>query len=317
MEIRGEIHYYLSEQGRRDSLLKGGDGHFKQTMAGSINETDIEMFSVDASGLVFFDATTIPTTCWWWVCEPPTTKGRVVAHDNGEAQLHWDIVPSWEDLLSIAREVKDQNDEMQAKREQITEAFTNDPKARAIKIEQHHVIVDGEKFDVKHPLYVVAHNRWNQDQAELKQRNRATLADWIKQHGSTNQQQRLAAHLLPWNEAYQTATEYLYSPLQPFPLYERFSREEVCECQRDEYISKTCDIKFQSVDATELTADEWDQLSQIQAVVPDATFQLREHRAACFNVVGQKVRRGVIVKFTLGELGFKREFALGGTHDGR
>ena len=38
-------------------------------------------------------------------------------------------------------------------------------------------------------------------------------------------------------------------------------------------------MKFQSVDASELTADEWEKFAEIQAAVPGATLQLREHRA--------------------------------------
>jgi hypothetical protein len=320
MEIRGQIDYYLSEQGRRDSLLKGGNGHFEQTMFGSINEKDIELFSVDASGLVSFDATT--TALFWWKASVPASKGHVVTQENGGVpQIHWDIVPSWEDLLAIARQVKAQNDEMEAedeavrtKHEQIGEAFINNPEARATKVEQHHVIVDGKRFGEMHPVWFEARKRWKRDQEELKQRNRATLAEWIQQFGDENQQQRLAAQLLPWQEAYDSAEEWFYAHLLPFQQYQRFTSDEVCECARNG--GTFCEIKFQSIDATELTADEWERFSEIQAAAPDATFQFREHRARCATAAAPIVRRGVIVKFTMGELGFKREFALGGTHDG-
>jgi hypothetical protein len=60
----------------------------------------------------------------------------------------------------------------------------------------------------------------------------------------------------------------------------------------------------------ELAADEWPQYSAIRAAVPDATFQLREHRAKCSSATEPTIRRGVIVKRTLDRLTFKREFAL-------
>ena len=48
----------------------------------------------------------------------------------------------------------------------------------------------------------------------------------------------------------------------------------------------------------------------VLTAAPDATLQLREHRAKCASAVEPMIRRGVIVKFTVDRLTFKREFAL-------
>ena len=61
----------------------------------------------------------------------------------------------------------------------------------------------------------------------------------------------------------------------------------------------------------DLTAEEWDQFAKIKNRVCDAQFQLREHWAECESDF-PKMRRGVIVKFVVGHLAFKREFALTG-----
>src|SRR5688572_28523377 len=77
----------------------------------------------------------------------------------------------------------------------------------------------------------------------------------------------------------------LYAPLATFPQYTRFENGKVCQCfdyGSDEY-GRPCKVKFQSVDALELTAEEWDHYSKIREAVPHATFQLREHRAQCLS----------------------------------
>jgi hypothetical protein len=91
--------------------------------------------------------------------------------------------------------------------------------------------------------------------------------------------------------------------------HSRYLPGAVCECVMFG-AEQPCKVKFQSVDATELTAGEWEQFSRLQAAVPGATFQLREHRAQCETAVEPKIRRGAIVKFAMGQLTFKREFAL-------
>ncbi len=70
-----------------------------------------------------------------------------------------------------------------------------------------------------------------------------------------------------------------------------------------------CKVKFKSVDATELSAREWEQFSKLKAFAPTAQFVLREHHAQCER--GEPLmKRGVIVKFQVENLTFKREFAL-------
>jgi hypothetical protein len=315
MPIQARITYYLSEMGRRDSLRQGGSGFRVQEEIDFINEPDLEAFHVDEDGQVSFDLTTMHG------CDPdfnpqirpPASKGRYV---SASGAIEWDIVPSWDDLLAVVRGFKNESDDMEASHleeravaHRIAQEFLDDPAARASFVGTDHAVIAGKRFNARdHPVFYDARKRWDHDQSELKKANRATLAEWVGRHGTENQRQRLNAGVLPWQEAYDTVAEYLYRPLADFLIYRRFEPEQVCLCIRAG--SDLCNVKFQSVDATELTADEWDQLSNIQAAIPGATFQLREHRAQCVAAASPQVRRGVIVKFLLGQLGFKREFAL-------
>jgi len=117
----------------------------------------------------------------------------------------------------------------------------------------------------------------------------------------------------PWRQGDRwSVREHLFAPLEQFSLYVRFEVSDVCVCEHAG--NGPCGLKFQSVDATQLTAEEWDQLSAIRAAVPDAQFQIREHRAKCKSRSETEVKRGVIVKRQVDQLTFRREYALGGVH---
>jgi hypothetical protein len=317
MPLQARIKYLLSEQGRRDSLKKGGNAQRIQEVTGTVANADLECFSVDLEGNVSFDLAGEFDFMEQPSRDFPSNKGRWVRKGEGYIveEVQWDVVPSWEDLVAIARQFKRDHDQSAAyqaeqlkETEAIGNAFLKDPNARATTVAKDHVVIDGRRFEGFTPVVNTARKRWQRDQDELKKANRATLAEWVGQHGTENQRQRLAAGLLPWQEAYEAAENYLFAPAAAFQLYQRFEIEDICLCVRmgDDF----CDPKFQSVDATELTADEWEQFARIKSALPGAQFQLREHRAQCKSAENPEMRRGVIVKFTMGQLTFKREFAL-------
>ena len=325
MSIAARIKYHLSERGRRDALRQNqSSAHRIQEMDGAIEPGQVDAFSVDEDGRVFFDATVGPffaTNEKWhgFVVNRKVVKART------QYDVEWDIAPSWDDLLEFVESVrqweKKANEEQAEEAEteerrarEIAEAFLNDPTARASKVAEDYVEIGGETF-WGDDICAEAKERWARDQDEIRRKNRATLATWINGKGTVNQRERLKAGVLPWKEAHACLEEHLYSALDGFPLYRRFEIEEVCVCELCG--NERCKLQFQSVDASELTADEWGRLAQIRAAAPDATFQLREHRAKCASSAEPVIRRGVIVKFIVDNLTFKREFALteGGAHD--
>jgi hypothetical protein len=312
------IRYFLSEQGRRESLRQGGDGRRIQEVTGVGVDADLDAFTVNDDGEVSFDLTDLHG------CDPdfnprilpPASKGRF---QKGE--ILWDVVPGWDDLLVVVRGFKAELDEIDAyyrehqnQLEAIAREFLNDPTARPEQLNRESVKIKGESFYGDHPVVAEAKQRAANDLEELKKTNRAMLREWIIRNGTDNQRERLAAELLPWKEAFETAEEHYFKPLEGFPLYRRFEPAEVlCVCEQQGGFR--CEPKFQSFDATELTADEWEQFARIKSAVPGGTFQFREHRAKCATAPEPEIRRGVIVKFTLGQLIFKREFAVTTTSD--
>lgn len=318
MNTMASISYFLSERGRRESLRKGGDGKRQQTASDLPDPADLEFFAVDQDGHVSFDATTAAEQ---FEEDDKRRCSLVTTRSGSRIEVEWHLIPTWDDLLRFARwthKLREQQDAdmfldwelTQAEQARIAHEFLADPSARADKLSEDYVTIGGFDFWSSTDAVVVeARARALRDQEELKKANRATLAEWTARHGTENQRERLIAGLLPWKEVSDAAEEHLYAPLASFQLYKRFEIDEVCECLMGG-AEQPCKVKFQSVDAVELTAQEWEQFSKIRKVASQATFQLREHRAQCQIGFGPKIRRGVIVKMPLGQLIFKREFAL-------
>jgi len=321
-ENQARIFYLLSDAGRKRLLLRGGDGKREQIAYGTPTDSDIDLFTIDSDNRVSLDLTKSKFTPLVVSTAYHQEFGEFVPYDEVET-LVWDIVPTWDDLIEFAHGVaaraakdEEEHDQMalqqEAERRAVAEAFLADPEARAGQIQEKCVIVDGLSFwrsDFS-PVFDEAVARHERDVEERRNVNRRTLANFVENHGSDNQRQRLAAGLLPWQEANDSLEAHLYSPLKDFPEYQRFQDEEVCKCIETNFLDRVCKPTYKSADATELSATEWERFTAIKKCVPLATFQLREHSAACMAFVPTVVRRGVIVKFAVDSLKFKREFAL-------
>lgn len=322
-ENQARIFYLLSDQGRKRLLLRGGDGKREQVAWGTPpTDADIDLFKIDSENYVSLDLTTTPFSAMV-LSTSYHRKYEELTPGNSRATLLWDIVPTWEDLIAFAREAEahwakeaDEHDNMAlqelAEQQDVEARFFADPNARAEKIQEDCVTVGGVDFwgSETTPIIKEALARSARDLEERRKANRRTLANFIENHGSDNQRQRLAAGLLPWQEANDALEAHLYSPLKDFPVYQRFTVEEVCKCVETGFMEEACKPTFKATDATELSAKEWETFAAVKKCVPLATFQLREHRAACAAFVPAEVRRGVIVKFDVDNLKFKREFGL-------
>jgi hypothetical protein len=309
VRARATISYLLSEQGRRDSLRRGGNGKRSQTVAGLVPPQDLDVFPVSDDGQVFLDASRAREE----YSSPKCSSSSLGQKRTGWCTVEWNVVPEWSDLLAFARWAdaaeKKYWHHFWCVEEEISIAFLADPAARADLIEQDRVIIKGVSFPWDDPVSVEAHQRVARDRAKLEQ----DIRSWITDNGTDNQRQRMIAGLLPLKEAQTTIEESLFAPLRDFQLYQRFDPLTVCVCQFDALAfdaPATCKVQFQSVDACGLNADEWESYSAIMKAVHSAQFQLREHRAKCASRTEVLIKRGVIVKLSVGSVVFKREYAL-------
>jgi hypothetical protein len=312
--IRVNVRYFLGEKGRRESLRNGGDGKLRQEVWFNVPDDDLDAFPVDEDGAVALDLTSEYDDVFGPPFELPAGRAhwRKPKDDAIDVFLHWDVVPTWNDIVDVARAIKKADEglnELVAKNErdraEAIKNFLADQSARATAIERDYVVIGGYRFKNTEGVAMQARKRAADDHEEAKKANRATLGEWIQTYGTDNQRQRLAAGLLPWKEAFDEAEESFFMGLADLPLYERFDSSAVCRC-----FDEPCEPKFSSFDAVELTAQEWDQFEKVKAAARDAQFQLREHRAQCESEDEPTVRRGVIVKYTYGTITFKRQYAL-------
>jgi len=172
----------------------------------------------------------------------------------------------------------------------------------------------------------------------LKQRNRHMISEWIAKHGDTNQKERLAVGLLPWDEAYEAIDVHYFKQLSnliggmcdenTLPTYRRFVIEDICECES--LLGRLCKPQFLTAAVTELSAQEWNNLSHIKAALAALystatwtteihTVTLLEHRAKCLSVKVPLICRTALVTLwpdplnthdVSDGLSFHREFAL-------
>jgi hypothetical protein len=103
MSAQARISYYLSEQGRLASLRQGGHCRRLQETIGVVDESDLAAFSINDEGLVSFDAT---VAFYPREVTVPAGTGRMVKTSTGGEEMEWDVMPTWEDLVAIARQVK-------------------------------------------------------------------------------------------------------------------------------------------------------------------------------------------------------------------
>src|SRR5262245_12513388 len=92
--VPARITYFFSEQGRRESLRRGGDGRARQEVTVSIPAEDLEFFTVSLDGTVTLDLTESYHVWGDNEYKAPANKAHwtVVGDEDGEV-LEWDVVP--------------------------------------------------------------------------------------------------------------------------------------------------------------------------------------------------------------------------------
>ena len=223
--------YHLSEEGRKASLLDGGDGRAVQEVKMSVPTNRFHLVSVDADGAArlklqpryFLDAE------------------QNVRRSDGPPV--YDVPPSPEDLLrdaarnhQLERAYNVEQAEKKSKRrdeafevhQRLAEAFLADPTMRALEhpkpTQRQCYLQRGRRqilFDARmgHGLArqvpPEAYRRFMADLNERRQRNmarraeqlalhdakRRAIADWVERRGTPDQKARHAAGVLPLEEA--------------------------------------------------------------------------------------------------------------------
>ncbi len=304
--------YLLSEDGRKVSLLVGGDGHAVQQITLQVTANRLHLVSVDkqgvarlklrprferdeARGLVRIDAAPLYDA-------PPTIDELYrAAAKNHELETAY--------YAERAAERSKRGDDDRARREAVAEAFLADKSQRAVahpppSSKRCYVITDRGRllFDITADQGIAkdvppeAHRRFRADlraKAERDRQNRTEqlalheekkrfIADWVAANGTDEQKTRQAAGVLPMVEALEGITDQAFAVNGRLPLYTRDGADRLQRFLRestgtDDIVVTPSDVAVRSVHAVKATATQWAVVRSLQNLVPDATVVLREH----------------------------------------
>ena len=340
--------YMLSEAGRKASLLAGGNGHAKQEVTAEVPTHRLHLVSVDARGVArlklrpYYQAAeenriirvdTLPV-----YDGPPSVEELFLA----AAKNH-----ELERAYEVQRATSPRNQRRSAalqRRLQVAEAFLADPAARALThpppaptwcylmTPQGRLLFDARR-DIAPASQVPAeaHRRFQADERDRRRRNlevraqqkalheekKRFVAEWIAEHGTSDQKARQAAGVLPFAEAIDAIADDVFAPAREFAIYDRGGATTLQAHLRrfPQYagvIVVPSDVLTIDTESESATAAQWARALAVRSALPNAAVTQRLHRlswkrdprAPALNLCG------VIAVCHVGPLVLRREFAV-------
>jgi hypothetical protein len=303
--------YLLSEQGRKASLLAGGNGHAVQEIALQVPANRLHLVSVDRHGVARLKL------------RPrfETNDDRIVRID---AAPLYDAPPTIDELYRAAAKNHEfenafytertaqrskRTDAEREVRESVAQAFIADKGQRAVShpppTPKHCSILTERgrmQFNIEtdqglaKDVPAEAHRRFRADLRERNEQNRRHraaqlvlheekkqfIAEWIATNGTHEQQIRQAAGMLPMDEAINGITGQVFACNDRLPRYAHDGAQRLqrwlqqCGASDDSLVTPS-DVVVRSVNAVKATADQWAAIQELRNTVPDAKVVLREH----------------------------------------
>ncbi len=315
------IHYLLDEDGRKDSLVKGGNGQEHQVLRGEVELTEerLAYLNVREDGQLVVGG--------GWALSSALREVLGVTYSAYQSCYYSTPEELLAGLGAQAAQKKTEEEveaaERKARREhEAAENMVRQAKMRA-KIEAEGPAAGIDIFE--NVRYSVPEDLVEAVKAEISTRSeRRRLADeaareaklqaeqsrkehlWahIREHGTDEQRERLDVGMLPHDEAVESLRERLFAPVDARPLYRRIEDKDVCDEGQK--------VTYKTIELDEATADQWTALKAIKAQVPEGSeLTIREHRAFCECEGHSKVvRYGILVKITDGPITLSREYAV-------
>ena len=337
--------YRLSEEGRKASLLAGGDGCAVQEIKVQVPTNRFHLVNVDAHGRAL-----LKLRPQYYL----NSKQDVVRDDTPPK---YDAPPSVEDLLKEAarnhqleRAYQAQRVEGQKKRQDSefeahqhrAEAFLADPSLRALEHPKptptrcyvaygHRTMMFDAKKDrgIARQVPPEAHRRFSADLRARTERNhevrrrqlalgdekKQLMATWVASRGTAVHQDRYAAGMLSVEEAFEAMTDDAFAVVGDRPRYVRDGvvRLQAYLRQFSRYANAVvtqADLIVTSAHAEHATEAQWALVRDLQSVLPNATVTLRVHRLAWKRDPNAPVLAvlGVLVTQPAGSFTLRREY---------
>lgn len=307
--------FHLSEEGRKTSLLDGGDGRAVQELTVQVPANRIHLVEVDGEGRArlklqprfYLDG-----------------EQNVVRSDSPPV---YDAPPTVDELLreaarnhqlerayqaERAERHRKRQDAVFESREQLAERFLADPSARAhahpkptprrcYLTHRHRTIAFDAKTDrgMSRQVPPEAYRRFMEDLRARKARNQEVranqlavhderermIAEWAATHGTADQRDRHAAGLLPLKEALDGLASVAFAAAGDRPLYVRDGLERLQAFLRQfpqyaRVVITPGELRVTSANAEHANAKQWALKESLEQVLPDASLALRLHRLA-------------------------------------
>jgi hypothetical protein len=346
-ELKVRVTYLLSEEGRKASLVAGGNGQAVQHLTIAVPTSRLHLVSVDRDG-----AARLKLRPRYELDD----ARRIVRVDSAP---RFDAPPALDDLLRLAAKNHELEQGFYAERtvtkatraeterqfrEQIAQAFLADkeqkalphptpsPKRCVLKTrERGRLTFDVEKDNgAAREVPAEAHRRFRADlrgarerglQAETAARaihneKKLFVAEWIAKHGTLEQRTRHAAGVLPIAEAVEAIADHAFAPVGHVPFYERDRAAQLQTYLRGlpayaEVAVARADVAVFGTIAVRATAAQWELLRRIQDVLPEAHVCLLEHRLRWLKDTDAPVLRlyRVLVTLAIGPFTLRREYS--------
>lgn len=337
--------YRLSEQGRKASLLAGGDGRALQEITVAVPTSRMHLAHVDDEGRA-------------------RLKLQPRYFLNGEQQVvsnqdppMFDVIPSIDDLLKEAgrnhqleRAYAMERAETKRKRldgrfdshQEIAGEFLADPARRAHEhprptprqcylTARNRIVFYDARTDHGQARQVPpeAYRRYCADVKERSERNREmfrcemavheqrerAIADWVQTSGTPDQQERHAAGMLPLREVLEAMGDETFAAAMDRPRYvydgvDRLRAHlQQCPDYADAIVTKR-DLRVTTAHADDATDAQWALIQELKSFFPDAEVVLQRHRLTwTHNAKAPSLTVwGVLVKRKVGPFLLLREY---------
>ena len=337
--------YRLSEQGRKASLLAGGNGHALQEIAVVVPTSRIHLVSVDPEGHARLKL------------QPRYLLNgdqQVVRNDDPPM---FDSVPSVDDLLKEAarnhqlentyngeraENKRKQQDRWFELHQRIAEEFLADatrrarvhprPTPRYCYLLEHNSII---RFDAKHDVGVArqvppeAYRRFCADERERIGRGKAhfkagyavhedkprLIAEWVAKYGTPDQRERHAAGLLPYGEVLEGMADQEFGPAGPRPRYVADGVERLQTFLRqfpqyEDAVLASNELRVTTARAEDATESQWALLRELRSLFPESDVTLQRHVLAWTRDPKAPTLTvyGVLLRRKIGPFNVRREF---------
>lgn len=339
--------YFLSEAGRKASLLAGGNGRSVQRIEIAVPANRLHLVSVNRRGVARLKL------------QPRyelTTDQRLVCIDAPPA---YDTPPTVEDLLraaarnhqlesafhaerTAAQTKRSEGD--RARRSEIALAFLRDDSQRAVihpsptpkrcyvdtafgRLRFHVDIDDGPARDVPREALRrfradvnAARERRERERTEhvrVHEERKQTAAAWVAEHGTADQRARHAAGLLPIDDICEAMADQEFASITHLPRYTKDGVEVMRSYVQHwtgrpvEHVTPNDFIVF-GHPARSATSHEWALLEQTRALVRGAVVSLHIREFAWRRGPGvpRLTRPTIVVTKQLGPIVLRREYVV-------